>query len=576
MDQQSSFSRDLRVDIAVNQVGFVPSIPKKCVVPVQEETEFRVISLGSGDTVYKADLQISNGDFGRYGVGDFSAVGLPGKYYVKAGSSRSYPFRVGHDVYDHALQMIVGYFSLQRCGPSTTGYLAPCHMDDGVRLDNGKHQDVTGGWHDASDLRKWVGATIYGMIGLTRLYEVLNPAWDQGQVMDELRWGNRYFLSMQEPEGYVMSHVGGDVLKHSDSNRWTDNVIGEEGGSAVTISPAPGGTPADITIIGAKDDRVIQTNPLDRFGQYNFVIVEAAMARLTRQKDVEYSKECLTAASSCFDWCIRSGSDDNTGHLGVAMEAAIELYRTTGSDKYKEFAIDYARRLADLQVEKAIDPDIPIRGFYLTSAKNSEPYRNISRGCWHVIALCDLIEVFPEHTDLPKWREAVTLYACDYLQTMSQRSNFGIVPYGFYSADDPGGSRQIGKQWYRYFMRPEGWWVGVNANLASAGVGLVKAAKNLQDFRLLETAQRQLDWILGVNPFNSSTVEGIGHNHPRQFINSSEFKPATPRLPGAVMNGIGGTADDQPDLYDGSYHTAEYWTPMVGYTMWLMAELSNY
>jgi len=207
MDQQSSFSRDLRVDIAVNQVGFVPSVPKKCVVSVQEKTEFRVINLGSGDTIYRADLQISKGDFGRYGVGDFSAVDLPGTYYIKAGSSRSYPFRVGHDAYDHVIQMIVRYFSLQRCGPSTTGYLAPCHMDDGVRLDNGKHQDVTGGWHDASDLRKWVGATIYGMIGLIRLYEVLNPAWDQGQVMDELRWGNRYFLSMQEPEGYVMSHT---------------------------------------------------------------------------------------------------------------------------------------------------------------------------------------------------------------------------------------------------------------------------------------------------------------------------------------------------------------------------------
>ena len=238
--------------------------------------------------------------------------------------------------------------------------------------------------------------------------------------------------------------------------------------------------------------------------------------------------------------------------------------------------MDYARRLAGLQVEEAIDSDLPIRGFYLTSAKDSEPYRNISRGCWHVIALCDLIEAFPEHADLPKWREAVALYACDYLQTMSQRNNFGIVPYGFYSAGDPGGSRQIGRLWYRYFMRPEGWWVGINANLASAGVGLAKAAKNLQDFRLLDVAQRQLDWILGVNPSNSSTVEGIGHNHPRQYVNSSEFKPATPSLPGAVMNGIGGTVDDQPDLYDGSYHTAEYWTPMVGYTMWLMAELSNY
>jgi hypothetical protein len=41
------------------------------------------------------------------------------------------------------------------------------------------------------------------------------------------------------------------------------------------------------------------------------------------------------------------------------------------------------------------------------------------------------------------------------------------------------------------------------------------------------------------------------------------------------MNGIGGTADDQPQLLPGIYHTCEYWTPMVAYTMWLMAELQS-
>jgi hypothetical protein len=472
--------------------------------------------------------------------------------------------------------MIVRYFSRQRCGASTSGYLSPCHLDDGIRLDNGKHQDVTGGWHDASDLRKWVGATIYGMIGLARLYEVLLPGWDRGQIMDELLWGNRYFLNMQESSGYVMSHVGGDVLKHGDSNRWTDNIIGDENGIAKTIKPNSGGSSGEITIAGVKDDRVIQTNPLDRLGQYNFIIVEAVMARLTQQSDPNYSKRCLTAASRCFDWCIESGSNSNTGHFGVAIEAAIELYKASGIDEYLKFAVDHARQLSELQIKESIAPDIQIRGFYITASGNPEPYLNIWNGCWHLIALCDLIEISPSHPDVSLWREAIALYAQDYLLAMSRRNNFGIVPYGFFTKGDPGGNRQIGKFWYRYFMKPtEGWWVGINANLASAGVGLVKSAKILQDSSLLAIAQRQLDWILGFNPHGASTVEGVGYNHPKQFVNSNEFKPATPRLPGAVMNGIGGTVEDQPDLYDGSYNTAEYWTPMVAYTMWLMSELSN-
>jgi len=184
------------------------------------------------------------------------------------------------------------------------------------------------------------------------------------------------------------------------------------------------------------------------------------------------------------------------------------------------------------------------------------------------------VELFPDHPDAKSWRNAIRLYTHDYLAAMSARNSFGIVPYGFQSKDDPG-NRKIGSYWYRYFMRPEHWWVGVNANLASAGTGLVRAAKVLDEPQLRAVAQRQLDWILGCNPFDASTVIGIGRNHPPQFVNGSEFLPATPLLPGAVMNGLGGTMDDQPFIGDGVYNVSEYWTPMVSYTMWLMAVLQQ-
>jgi len=574
MSEQITFPRDLQVDVRVNPIGFVPDASKRCVAPI-ERNMFQVIQLESGKELYCGEMRASECDFGRSSVGDFSNIRIPGTYYIKAGESRSYPFRINHNVYDEVLQMIVRYFSRQRCGASTTGYLAPCHVDDGVRLDSAKHQDVTGGWHDASDLRKWVGATIYGMIGIARLYETLMPIWDHGQIMDELLWGNRYFLNMQEPVGYVMSHVGGDVLKHGDSNRWTDNIIGDEIGLAKTIKPKPEGSSGEITVAGAKDDRVIQTNPLDRLGQYNFIVAEAIMSRLTQQNDPDYSKKCLTAATRCFDWCVESGSNSNAGHIGVAMKAAIELYKATGMDKYLSYATDQARLLSALQVKDPISADIPVRGFYITSPDNPEPYLNIWNGCWHLIALCDLVEICND-SDASQWKEAIELYSQDYLLAMSKRNNFGIVPYGFFSKEDPGGDRRIGNLWYRYFMkRVDGWWVGINANLASAGVGLVKSARILQDPGLMSIAQRQLDWILGFNPHGASTVEGFGYNHPKQFVNTTEFRPATPRIPGAVMNGIGGTVEDQPDLCDGNYNTAEYWTPMVAYTMWLMAELNH-
>ena len=41
------------------------------------------------------------------------------------------------------------------------------------------------------------------------------------------------------------------------------------------------------------------------------------------------------------------------------------------------------------------------------------------------------------------------------------------------------------------------------------------------------------------------------------------------------MNGIGGTNLDEPYMGAGTYHTCEYYTPMVAYTTWLMAELQS-
>ena len=201
-------------------------------------------------------------------------------------------------------------------------------------------------------------------------------------------------------------------------------------------------------------------------------------------------------------------------------------------------------------------------------------YKNIWNGCLELISLCDLIQAFPQHKDNSLWKEMVSNYSKNYLSAVSKRNSFGIIPYGLYASENPGGNRKIGEFWYRYFMQPElHWWVGINANLASAGIGMVKAARILDDQEMLAQAQRQLDWIFGVNPFNSSTMVGVGYNPPKHFPGSTFF-PLTPVIPGAVMNGLGGDHEDRPIIGDGDWQISEYWTPMVAYTLWLMAELS--
>ena len=216
-----------------------------------------------------------------------------------------------------------------------------------------------------------------------------------------------------------------------------------------------------------------------------------------------------------------------------------------------------------------------LSGFFYNSPSNQEPYKNIWNGCQAFIGLSDLVLIFPgdKHTEL--WKSMIRSYAESYLLLLSGKNGFGIVPFGLYETQDPGGNRKIAGYWYRYFMEPElEWWVGINSNIASAGIGLLKAASVLKNDLLKAAAQKQLDWIFGSNPLNSSTMSGAGYNHPAHFAGSS-FRPLVPVLPGGVLNGLGGNHEDMPMKGEGNWQISEYWTPMVAYTLWLMAELSK-
>src|SRR5262249_29127647 len=73
------------------------------------------------------------------------------------------------------------------------------------------------------------------------------------------------------------------------------------------------------------------------------------------------------------------------------------------------------------------------------------------------------------------------------------------------------------------------WWQGENARLASLATAARLAAKQFEDDRdfsnrLQAFATNQLNWILGLNPFDSSMLYGIGRNNPQYlFFDSWEF-----------------------------------------------------
>jgi hypothetical protein len=545
-----SGSAQRRATVLVNHIGFLPRGSKVCLV-AQDDSKagaFQVVHAGTGAIAFRGDPRSAGTDLGAFRIGDFSRLETIGDYYIQAGDYRSVVFPISPDVYLDPVSKAIGYFAIQRCGDSTTGYHAPCHLDDGRRKDNGLHQRAVGGWHDACDVRKWVDATIYGMLGLADVAGLYPKSPQRGAIIQELRWGNSYFHAMQEPAGYVMDYCGGD-----DGNNFTDNAI------------------------GSSDDRVVHTNPCQIVAQFHFIAAQAQVARLLIDSDPVYAKRCEAAAARTLRWCIAKSLPRGASGLAAAMSACAAGYRAFGTSDYRDLAVDCTRQLLALQVKRGA-ANSPF-GFFLTSPHDREPVREIMNGNLPLLALCDVLDVFPGHSASGSWRDALALHT-EYLAAMSQRSAFGIIPFGLYS-QDPGGNRRIGNYWYRWFMMrghenrsTSDWWVGTNAHLASNGLGLVRAAYILKNPQLAALAQRQLDWILGNNPLNCSMMTGVGINQPELYRNRA-LTPHTPLIPGGVMNGLGGSAADECIVEPGEWTTCEYWTPMVSYTMRLAAALQS-
>lgn len=545
-----------RVQVLINQVGYPARGGKKFVVEanIPLPLVFTLRDLGASSVrnqVFNGALIEVEGDFGRYYVGDFSAFTAPGQYVIAVGSGLpteyfSHVFAISDTVYTDALEKGLGCFALQRCGPSTTGYNAPCHLDDGVRADTGAFLDVVGGWHDASDLLKWSGATIQGLVGLLHIAATTGDLRLKARLFEEARWGNLYFLKLQDAAGYLYSHgIGGDPPEQG--NHWTDNVR------------------------GTADDRRIVTNPGGPCLQHLFIMAQADLVRVYREWDAQYAAACLQAAHRAFDWVSREPALSYVD-FGTGAGAGISLFEATGDRQY----LDYAARLADHFValqERPTEGD-GLAGYFHQDETHVAGVKHVHIEPFGMIGFCRFLEGARGHMDVIRWNEALRLYCDACLQRMAARNAFGITPCQVKIEEaDRSGARTYAGSSYRYFItrRKDGWWVGNNAHLAGTGMLLCMAARILGEPEYAALAQRHLDWILGANPFAVSFMHGVGYANPPEYIYTG-FQPRTPKIPGAIMCGIAGDAEDRPDLQAGSYHTCEIWTPMLIQTLCLMHE----
>jgi len=558
-----------RVNIHTNQVGYLTHGGKKFLVEsnihsLKPDFYLRDLDVVGDRRVFHGELEAFEGDFGRYYVGDFSQFTETGNYALDICRDAmpsndflsSYPFTISED-YRDVVHKGIDCFAVQRCGPSTTGYHAPCHLDDGVRADNGQFIDLVGGWHDACDLLKWSNATLSGLIGLLGVAEKSQDAQLKARIFEEVKWGNLYFLKLQDPEGYYYSYgIGGDAPE--EGNHWTDNVR------------------------GTADDRKAVTRPGDPGLQHMFVAAQAQLAMVYAGWDAPYAQGARGAAIRCFEW-VRKRESRTYFDLGTGASAGVRLYQLTGEKAYLDYAVALADRFAGLQETGAG----ALKGYWYANEKRVASPQHVGIETLALIGFCESVSALRSKMNVDRWLKALALYCDDYLLTMAALNAFGIVPCQV-KLDAQQGGRSYRGTTYRYFMSTKNPWQegsstsvdpgesmyqGNNSNLAGTGIVLCYAARLLGAEKYRRLAQRMLDWILGANPFDVCMMNGIGYKNPPLYI-APEFLPRLPTIPGSVMNGIVGDEEDRPDLQPGTWHSCEIWTPHLAQTIWLANELS--
>lgn len=545
--------------IYVNHLGFTPHGAKYFVVTDPPQEEFTVVRrVPSREPVLTARLKRMNADLGEAWVGDFSSIQAEGNYLVQCGDLQSRPITIYSGIYQQPLRTLFNYFSQQRCGDSLTGWHAPCHVHDARRVDNGEHVDVTGGWHQSCDLRKWTFGTSFGLVALAQFGMRPAPRWAEGRIGDEVRWGNGYFHKMVRADGGLMDHV--------------------------------------VVPLGWGEERDLYANDAPGMATYMTLAGQAMIAELFQESDPEYSRACLAVAERMWayiaapdsprtqysppiipryhEWMPGFFSQNYPGSAldhGDALYACMALYQATKEAKWLEAARSRAAALIDLQVGEQSASSAAAACFRVGPGQ-AEYAHAYTDGFFGPMGLCELLAAQPEHADAPRWRTAIQRIV-DQQLAGAARNPWGVIPVYWY-AEDPGGARKAGDAYFKYFYRHDTFNVGINADILGCALFLLRAGRLLGDPRCFAVACRQVDWVLGCNPLDASTVEGVGRNQPERLINGDEFFPPVPQIPGAVMTGAVGDANDEMAPFRMGVDS-EYDMPPTSMLIWAMLEIAE-
>ncbi|MHB8209372.1 glycoside hydrolase family 9 protein [Mucilaginibacter sp.] len=583
------------VKIVTNHVGYEGDKAKHAVIVTDHQLNLAVFSLvdaNTGKIVFTAK-PIYSGPVDKwknwqFWTLDFSDYAITGTYKLQInlpdGVVSSYPFIIGKNVLEQAtISNVAYYFKGQRA----SGLLDKADHHLVLAGKTTDSIDVHGGWYDATgDFGKHLSHLSFSnyfnpqQIGLTdwslfKSYALLSvrPGTDFRQIdrriLDEAMYGADYLVRVEAKDGSFYRSVA---------------------------APGPGKLPKDRVIqanegsyrIKQTKDAVFNKNAANkdwRSYQVSYrsgggmAIAALAMASTYNTSGDFSNAAYLSTAEKAFAFLEGNNAKmDYDGKENIiddycALNAATELYKVTNKEVYKLAAEKRANNIINRLTAWGNYRN------YWRADNNDRPFFHPSDAG---MPLVSLMSYYPyATTEMQAQIKKAVKQSMDFELAITHEVN---NPFGYSRqlVQDTLGSR------HSSFFFPHGsdaapWWQGEDARLASMAAAARMAAGLFNDDKLyqdkLETfALDQLNWILGLNPFDACMLQGTGHNNPVYgFFGTFEYTNA----PGGIVNGITSGLNDEHDIdFNLSYTTtgkdydwrwAEQWLPHAAWYLFAVS-----
>lgn len=505
--------------------GYTTNAEKTALSTVEGEKKFKIVNAESGKAVFKGDIVAVETRFGKFNRMDFSDLKTPGRYCIQVGDVKTWPFYIDDNVWEDSAWRVLNFLFCERCGYPVPEVHSTCHTDLHYELD-GKVVPLNGGWHDAGDMSQQIlqSAEIsYSLLQMAQTAERKGNVDLRNRLVEEAMWGLDLVLRSRIGNGYRAQGWG--------TNLWTDGIVGTDDDSAgrtvrITCAALDNFIDAGIEAYAAMvySDDVEMKEHLRRAAVEDFGF---ARARFDSLGSREFRQSFVGGHTRM--------TSDSQYHANASWSASM-LYKLTGDRKYAELAAEYIKYTLDCQ---CTDPVGGFSGFFYrnTDRNSTVHYNHQSRDYAFMEALLALCETQPESADYAKWVNSARLYG-DYLKkTMTYVAPYGMAPSGIYNINEEKSDPEEFYNWQvgknsgggddyvemlqngvriddDHYLRMFPVWFSFKGNTAvnlATGKAAALCSRILGgDEELMDIAERQLEWVVGYNPFGQSLIFGEG------------------------------------------------------------------